>query len=91
MEPAFIAGNNHIDELEDWELEVDGFGGRWLDIKGQLMLLPWNIIEGNDGILPHYSMTKNQKKKKQPKKPKQRGNQINVSLSLFPLCLSCYI
>ena len=33
VEPAFIAE----DELE-WELEV--YGGRWLDINGQLMWLP---------------------------------------------------
>ena len=43
VEPAFIAED---DELE-WELEVNG--GRWLDINGQLMWLPWNIIEGDAG------------------------------------------
>ena len=42
VEPAFIAE----DEL-DWELEVNG--GRWLDINGHLMWLPWHIIEGDAG------------------------------------------
>ena len=44
VEPAFIAE----DELE-WELEV--YGGRWLDLNGQLMWLPWHIIEGDAGYL----------------------------------------